>query len=269
MKKQLVVLLAVSLVALMGFGCDSGGSGSSGGVCTENVSGIARTSAAKLYYPCNISSPLPATTMSSGWTAGLNAIEWLSSPMAAQGYIVLAFTPANTMGMVEQWEAAHKNTHSKLLQLNSSHAKLKGKIDTAKMQISGYSKGGGGSLAAAAGVGGGVRSVVAMAPYCGGEYSMNVLRNMKGATFIQCGGVSDTLARPAMTRDEYESLPNNISKAYKRHSAWGHLEWATGGNQGTIKNEIFAWMNYYLKGNTSGASYIENRTGVDSYEWVK
>jgi len=97
----------------MSFGCDTGGTTTpgcgtgggpattGGGVCTENIAGIGATAAAKLYYPCSISGgQIPASTMSSGWTAGLAAIEWLSRPMADQGNVVLAFTPANRYGMV-------------------------------------------------------------------------------------------------------------------------------------------------------------------------
>ncbi len=266
-KFKIVALFAFTMMLLVSFGCDTGGG--IGQVCTENVRGISRTAGAKLYYPCNPSGQLPASTMSSGWTAGLNAIEWLSRPMAAEGTVVLAFTPANKMGMVEQWAAAHKNTFQKLKEINQSHRVLAGKIDESKMQIAGYSKGGGGTLAAAASLGGSVASAVGMAPYCGGEYSMATLRRMQAATFIQAGGVADTLARPTMTWQEYQSLPSGISKLYKRHSAWGHLEWAMGVNQGTIKNEIFAWMDYYLRGDTSGQRHLENRTGVDRYQWEK
>ncbi len=263
-KLSIAALLTLTVILLASIGCDGGQQ-----VCTETVRGINRTSTAKLYYPCSPSGQLPASTMSSGWTAGLSAIEWLSRPMASQGVVVLAFTPANVMGMVEQWQAAHKNTHQKLKEINRSHRVLAGKIDESKMQIAGYSKGGGGTLAAAAQLGSSVATAVGMAPYCGGEYSMSILRNMRAATFIQAGGVADTLARPNMTWQEYQSLPNGISKLYKRHSAWGHLEWAYGLNQGTIKEEIFAFMAYYLRGDTSGTRYLENRTGVDRYEWVK
>jgi len=140
------------------------------------------------------------------------------------------------------------------------------------MQIAGYSKGGGGSLAAAGNLGSQVASVIGMAPYYGGEYNITVLGKMKAATFIQCGGTGDSLARPAMTMQEFQALPNGISKLYKRRAGWSHLEWATGTNQGTIKNEIFAWMDYYLNGNktSQNESVLSNKSGgVDAFQWDK
>jgi len=267
MKKQIWVCIALTAMVLMSVAPQV----NAAAVCTENVRGIGRTAGAKLYYPCNISGQIPASTMSSGWTAGLGAIAWLSRPMAAQGTVVLAFTPLNRFGMVTDWQAAHTNCFNKLKQFASSHRKLAGKIDLSKMQIAGYSKGGGGSLAAAAHLGSQVASVVGMAPYWGFEYNISALRRMSAATFIQAGGVGDSLARPGMTQQEFNTLPNGISKLYKRRSAWTHLEWAFGVNQGTIKREIFAWMDYYLNGNKTGAneSILSNRLGCSGYKWNK
>jgi len=264
MKKQVVVCIALIAVMLMGIGFEREAGAV---VCTENVRGIGMTAAAKLYYPCNISGQIPASTMSSGWTAGLAAIEWLSRPMANSGVVVLAFTPLNRFGLVTEWQAAHTNTFNRLKQIASSHPKLGGKIDLSRMQIAGYSKGGGGSLAAAANLGSQVASVVGMAPYWGYEYNITALRRMQAATFIQCAGIMDTLARPLMTEQEYGTLPNGIPKLYKRRTAYNHLDWAMGINQGTIKREIFAWMDYYIRGNQTAANdqILNSRLGVESF----
>lgn len=261
MKKRITLLLAISLIAFMSLGCDP---------CVEDVTGIDGTTAAKLYYPCRILKPIPATTMSSGWLAGLYTVEWISEAIAQKGYVVLAFTPANRAGLVTVWEDAHKNTFRKLKEINRSHATLAGKIDESKLQITGYSKGGGGSLAAAADLGDEVASVLTFAPYWGEEYPLDSLRSMKAAVFITAGGDADILATPAMTRKQFDAMPGTISKLYRRHDSWGHLAWLGGSEKDeTILNEIAAWMNYYLKENQSGESILSDRTDIGDYEWIK
>lgn len=267
MKKTVTVLLTLSFIAFLGYACDSG---SSGGIATESVR-VSGASAAKLYYPRNLSSPTGATTMSAGYTQNLNNIEWLSERLAEAGYVVIGMTPSNIFGMVSTWTNMHKNGISTLRELNNSHSALKGMIDTNKLQISGHSKGGGGSLAAGADLGGGVASVLALAPYCGGEYSMNSLSRMQADTFIQAGA-SDTLATNSMTRNEYSSLSNNISKMYQEYTGLGHLAWTTGAgisNQNTIGEDAVAWMKYYLDGDTSYADTLSDRSGTARYDWQR
>ncbi len=262
MKKGIAALLALAFIAFLGYACDTGG------IVTERVN-VSGASAAKLYYPSYISSPVGATTMSSGFTQTLQNIEWLSKRVAGEGYVVLGMTPTNIMGMVGGWTNMHKNGIRKLQQLNSSHNKLRGMIDTNKLQISGHSKGGGGSLAAGAQLGGEVASVVAHAPYCGGEYSQASLRNMQADTFIQAGA-SDTLATNIMTRGEYDSLSNSISKMYKEYTGFGHLAWTTGAgmnHQRLIGDNTVAWMKYYLDGDTSRASILQSKAGTSRYKW--
>ncbi len=264
MKKGIAALLALAFIAFLGYACDTG----IGGVVTERVT-VSGASAAKLYYPSNLSHPVGATTMSSGYTQTLNNIEWLSKRVAGEGYVVLGMTPTNIMGLVGGWTNMHKNGIRKLQQLNSSHNKLRGMIDTSKLQISGHSKGGGGSLAAGADLRGEVASVVAHAPYCGGEYSQASLRNMQADTFIQAGG-SDTLATNMMTRGEFDSLPNSISRLYKEYTGFGHLAWTTGAglnHQNTIGDNTVAWMKYYLDGDTSRQNVLSSRAGTSRYDW--
>ncbi len=142
MKKAFTSVLVLSFIAFLGYACDTT---TSNGIVVENTS-VSGASAAKLYYPSNLSGSVAATTMSAGYTQNLNNVEWLSKRLAAQGYVVLGMTPSNNWGMVSGWINMHKNGIGKLQQLNSSHAALRGKINTSKLQISGHSKGGGGSI---------------------------------------------------------------------------------------------------------------------------
>jgi esterase/lipase len=238
--KHFTLFLVLAMVAFLGVGCDDD-------VCTDNISGIGRTAGARLYYPCDISSPAGATSMTSGYMGTLSDVQWLSNDLAEAGYIVLAFTPANTLGMVEQWKEAHKNCISRLKQLNTTHSKLKGLIDTGKLSTCGHSKGGGGSLWASSELGSQLKTTVGMAPWMEG-FIPATLGSIKAATFIQAGSL-DTLATASMTRSEYNGL-GNISKCYKTYSGYDHLAWATatGNRASTLSGDIIDWMKYYLDG---------------------
>jgi hypothetical protein len=265
MKKASIILLAISVFALFGYGCDGGSSGG-GSVCTDNVS-VSNTSDAKLYYPCNISSPTGATTMTSGYTGTLSQVEWLSERVAGAGFVVLAFTPSNIMGMVGGWRDAHKSSIAKLKDLNNSHATLRGKIATNKLQTCGHSKGGGGSLWASSELGSQLATTIGMAPWQE-QFSDSQLRSITAATLVQAGS-GDTLATGSMTKGEYNSL-GNIKKAYFEYSGASHMAWASasGSTATELSEDIIAWMKFYMNGDTSAASTLNNSSGQSEHIWV-
>ncbi len=119
-------------------------------------------------------------------------------------------------------------------------------------------------------MGASVASVVAMAPYCGGEFSMSSLRSMRANTFIQAGA-GDTLATNSMTRQEYSYLPSTISRMYQEYSGMNHMSFtngATGSTAETLAQDTIAWMKYYMDGNTSYKNTLADRSGSTRYEWT-
>lgn len=263
MKKVFVTLLAVSIIALLCYACDDGGSS----VVTETVM-VPGASAAKLYYPRNLTHPVGATTMSAGFTQMLQNVDWLSRRVAAQGYVVLGMTPTNIMGMVSGWKNMHKNGIEKLQDLNRNHRVLRGMIDTNKLQTCGHSKGGGGSLWASSELRGTLKSTIGMAPWQE-QFTDGTLKSIQSSTFIQAGA-TDTLAVGPMTKGEYRALPGGISKMYQKYVGLGHLAWTNGAIGSTadkISEDVIAWMKYYLDGDTSYANTLSNRSGTSDYDW--
>ena len=114
MKKSLSVILSLSLIALFGYGCDGDST-----ITVEDPGYISGTSDAELYSPTTITATVGATTMSAGYTQALGNVEWLSRKLAETGYVVLAFTPTNNLGLVSDWRDAHKNCITKLKNINS------------------------------------------------------------------------------------------------------------------------------------------------------
>lgn len=259
MKRSFVLLLALLAIIMSSYGCDD--------VCTENGGAVQQAANTKLYYPCQISSPTAATTISSGFIQGLSDIQWLSQKIAEDGYIVLALTPVNRLGMVSQWRNMHKSGVQRLKTINSSHAKLRGMISD--YQVSGHSKGGGGTLWAAADLRGELTTAIAMAPYREVTDLAMGLNNITAATLIQAGG-GDTLATNPMTRAYYDQLPNGISKGYFEYVGYDHVAWTSTsamGRQGRISGDYLAWMNYYINGDTSAAGALRNAAGTALHKW--
>lgn len=289
LKTQAALSLLILCLALIAFGCENQNSGcgnTNGGtnttptpvgkVCTESVS-VNSTSGAKLYYPCNPSKPVAASTLTSGTAGTWESVEWLSTDIAGAGYVVLAFTPNNNNGLVPQWTNGHVAAIDKLKQLNSTHSVLRGKIRTDAIQVAGHSKGGGGALHAAIQRNSEIASVVGMAPYSklfgtgSEEYPVNQLSRVRAAVLIQSGGDSDKNSPPYVTREQYDALPNGISKAYHRFDSYGHMAWGARGSESQharASRDIIAWMKYYLDNDRSQASYIQDpsQKGVNLWE---
>jgi len=263
MRKFTALLLAISMIALFGYGCEEDPI-----VCTDEVGWVSDTINTQLYYPCDISSPTGATTMSAGYTQSLENVEWLSEKVVEAGYVVLAFTPTSNYDLVSGWRDAHEACIEELKSVNATHSVLRGMIDESKLQTCGHSKGGGGSLWAASRLQGTLKTAIGMAPYEEGFFD-STLGSVTAATFVQAGA-ADTLATTMMTTGEYNGL-GTISKMFSLYTGYDHLAWTTSGTasrQDRISGDIIAWMKYYMDGDTSYASTLSNTSGTTSHEWV-
>ncbi len=233
MKKSLILVLTLLIMTMFAFGCDTG-------VCTNNAF-VFGAMTATLYYPCS-GGPYPATTMTSGFMGTEGSIAWLARDVARSGYVVLAMTPTNPLGMVSGWRTAHQN--------GVNHLKGLSKVDASKVGTCGHSKGGGGALWAASNLGSNVETAIGMAPW---QEEFLTLGSMRAATLIQAGTM-DTLATALMTLNEYNLLPSSVSKAYFNYAV-GHMAWASGMNP-ELSKDVIAWMDYYLKCDDSASSTL-------------
>lgn len=240
-------------------------------VCTESIT-VDNTSEAMLYYPCDIANfdhSTGATTMMTGLGGRYVAVEWLSQAVAEDGYVVLASTPVDKYGNISLWRNAHEASIDKLKELSRTHPILGGKINLNKLQVMGYSKGGGGALWASGELGTELKSTIAMAPWDdevnGEPLTEEILAPIKSATFIQGGGEDD----PDMRIGIYERLPDTISRALILYTGAKHLAWVNNGvYYDRISQDVIAWMNYYLDGDVSAAAIIGNTVGTDVHEWI-
>lgn len=250
--------MVLSLIGLFGFGCDDNL------VCSDAIS-VTGAGSSELYYPCSLSAPTGATTMTSGFGGTDGQVAWLAEEVAGSGFVVLAMTPLNPLGMVSGWRDTHKAGIEKLKSLNSTHPTLRGKIDTSKLQTCGHSKGGGGALWASDELGSQLKSTIGMAPW---QEQFLSLSGVRAATLIQAGAL-DSLATSIMTLNEYNLLPTGISKAYFMYTTADHMSWTTfGTNHGVIADDVVAWMKYYLNGDTSQRSELDSWLGKTVNTWI-
>ena len=234
--------------------------GSSGGqsVCSY-TSGLSSSSyaSARVSYPCNLSGIAPATTLTGGYTNTKEQMYWLADHLSSHGYIVITMTPTNTLGTPLTWETAHKGGIDKLRSENTRFgSSIRGKVDTNRLGIMGFSMGGGGTLLAAADLGNQVKTAVPLAPWLGTLYPS--YRNITAKTLV-ISGSSDTVAFPGTIAGYYRDLPA-ITKGLAEVRGANHNDWyssfASSSQQTRFKTLTTAWLKTYLTGDTSYQTYF-------------
>ena len=234
--------------------------GTSGGQSVCNYSlGLSSLSyqSARVSYPCNLSGTAPATTLTGGYTNTKEDMYWLADHLTSHGYIVITMTPNNNLGLPPGWATAHKGGIDKLKSENTRlGSAIRGKVDTSKLGIMGFSMGGGGTLLAAGDLGSQIKTAVPLAPWLG--VSIPSYRNIKAKTLV-ISGASDTVAFPGTIAGYYNNLPA-ITKGLAEVRGASHLDWfgvtASSSQQTRFKTLTTAWLKTYLTGDTSYQTYF-------------
>jgi dienelactone hydrolase len=125
-----------------------------------------------------------------------------------------------------------------------------GKIGT--YGVMGYSMGGGASVQAASDLGSSATTCVGLAPYSGSPG-----RGHTAATLIIVGS-RDSIAPPSMADRTFDDLPSSIDRCYAEVRGENHLFWTNQSFPGDADNFIGAWLKYYLEGDSSYYSTLDN-----------
>lgn len=214
---------------------------------------------ARLSYPCDLDgTPLPATTLTGGFTNTKEQMYWLADHLSSHGYAVLTMTPTNILGIPTVWKTAHLSGFSKLADENvRSGSPLQNRIDLNQRAIMGFSMGGGGTLLAAGELGEGFTTAIALAPWLGGlnpDY-LNI-----NEPVLVLGSADDTLAYASTVGSYYESLPADIARAIAIYRDSTHFEWYGDGDaeqKTKFKILITAWMNWKMKNDVTARDYFD------------
>ena len=259
--KMPALLAGLSLAAFATVANAGPAPGSSGGerVCsyTSGLSSFSYASA-RVSYPCNLSGTAPATTLTGGFTNTKEQMYWLADPLTSHGYIVITMTPTNTLGTPLTWETAHKGGIDKLRSENTRFgSSIRGKVDTNRLGIMGFSMGGGGTLLAAADLGNQVKTAVPLAPWLGTLYPS--YRNITAKTLV-ISGSSDTVAFPGTIAGYYRNLPSGLTRGLAEVRGASHSDWyssfASRSQQTRFKTLTTSWLKMYLTGDTSYQTYL-------------
>ena len=230
--------------------------------CTYTPPSDSGYASAKVYYPCNPATTFGATTLTGGYTNTYSDMEWVANHIVTHGYIVYAMTPNNIYGYNSSWTSAHKAGIARLKSENTrtgttlSPNPIKGKVNTAKLQIMGFSKGGGGALLASASLTTGIKTTQALAPYMDFSYNLSATK-AKTACYT---GTSDSIAAPGDVVRMYNSLPDAIDRTLGYFQGFAHTDWMTGStpnsNGNKAKKYITAFMKYHLDGDAAYETYL-------------
>ncbi len=108
---------------------------------------------------------MPGIVLSNGLASPGSAMSWISRHLASHGYVVLTFTPANTLSLdMTEWAAGFQGGFDALLgESSDSVGALAGRADPARIGAVALSAGGAGAIEAA-GKDARVAAVVAFAP---------------------------------------------------------------------------------------------------------
>ena len=232
-------------------------------VCTySSDSGVLQSDgyrSARMSYPCDLGdTPLPATTLTGGFTNTKEQMYWLADHLSSHGYVVLAMTPTNTLGQPPIWKTAHLAGFAKLAEENArTDAPLYHHINLDERAITGFSMGGGGVLLAAGEMGTGYASAIALAPWLGSN-APNYLNI--GEPVLVLGSENDTLAYASTVGSYYESLPSDITRAIAIYTGTNHFDWFGSGSEAEktkFKILITAWLNWRLKEDASARGYFD------------
>ena len=223
----------------------------------------------RMYYPCApgtapsgaiASGVFAASTLTPGYTNNSSVIFWLADHAATHGFIVLAVQPdGSTWGNNPDWRDAHIDAYAEIVEEAArAGSPIQGHVNTNKIQIMGFSKGGGGALMAAQSLtqqGKVIGSVQALAPYYDTWSAVNAIT---APTAIHCGSSDTTAPVGSHGQPMYNGLSTSTKRMLGVYTGLTHGDWYSG--TGTIrykmKQYITSWMKVYLDGNSAYQPYL-------------
>ncbi|GJM13011.1 MAG: hypothetical protein DHS20C12_14140 [Pseudohongiella sp.] len=215
---------------------------------------------ATVFYPLTLSfaPPSGAAVLVPGYTATQANYDWWGPALASLGIVVMIIDTNDPRDTFIPRKDAHIAAIDFLKsEIANSESPISGKVDTNKLAIMGHSLGGGAALAAAEELGGDIKAVVPLMPYCcelgesfSGDYS-----GLSVPTLIFASS-EDTVAPPAgHARALYDSIADSTNKAYVEFAAGTHNLPTNGGTELADQARFtFAWLRLQMDGNTAYAA---------------
>lgn len=234
-------------------------------VCEYEVPATDAYKEAMYFYPCSLTQESPALTLTAGYGNTYRNLQWMAETLAQKGYVVLAMSPTNIYGKVEQWRDAHLAGQKTLVSENTTaDSPLKNRIDTHRRGIAGFSMGGGGTLLAGTELKGDVKALAAFAPFL-----LKEQRDVSPtAPTMILAGERDLLVTNESIEEIEEhvkrSTNKNLTAVYSngRHQQWYRAEITT--NRESYKAMTLAWFDIHLKGDNTAQASLQSTIESDS-----
>ncbi|MDG2421339.1 MAG: acetylxylan esterase [Gammaproteobacteria bacterium] len=231
---------------------------------------VAEFASATIFYPLTLSFDRPngAVVMSPGYRGTPEAYDWWGPMLASVGIITLIIETNTTEDNLEQRKNALIAGVELIKRENAEDSSpINNKLDESQIAIMGHSLGGGASLRAAAELGGDIKAVVPLTPYCCelGQSFEGDLNDVSVPTLI-IATAEDTIAPPEThSRLLYDAINSSTDKVY--------LEFAEGShnlptNQGTDLQIQGTYVYAFLKANfTDDSKYADfiNGDGEENF----
>lgn len=217
---------------------------------------------ATVYYPTDASGTYGSIVLVPGFTNQSSAIASWGPFYASHGIIAFIVNVNSPYNQPDARSNAMLDAIKTLKQENTrSGSPLRGKIDTSRFAVSGYSMGGGGAQIAAT-KDTSIKAVIGLNPWLP---SSGVLSGNTSATLI-LSGESDTTASPVEhANPQYNSTPNSTNKALFEINNGSHnsaqLPERSNGNVGKM---ALAWLKVYLEDNSCYCDILKDEVLINS-----
>lgn len=229
-----------------------------------------------IFYPTEITGKAPAVIIVHGFNSMQKHFAKLGKHLASHGFIVLTYTALDQKRPM-QWPQGLMAAYQLLMGENERpDSPIYGHLDSQSVALIGHSMGGAGVLHTSMtplpnGLGGKIKTVIALNPYNGGPTVAEVgggsndelgcdLAKLSIPTLIVTGSY-DGVAYPWKSIEFYRSLREPAKRAFLSVDKMTHANWyflASEPRYDLIRAICYTWLMTYLVGDESYKGYFED-----------
>ncbi len=223
-------------------------------VASARISGlVSGFGGGTLHYPTNTTGKMGAIAVIPGYVSYEDSIKWWGPRLASHGFIVVTM---DTNTIYDQPDSRATQLSKALdyiiAQGNSNSSPIKGKVDSTRLGVIGWSMGGGGSLKLATQRS--LNAIIPQAPYYAGLNSFNKIKTP--ALILACQ--SDVVAPVSSHASPfYNKIPNTTPKAFLEVSRGSHFCANSGyPDEALLGMYGISWMKRFLDFDTRYSQFL-------------
>lgn len=242
---------------------------------------------ATIFYPRQLVGEVPAVIIVHGFNSTQKHFNKLAKHLASRGFIVLTYTALDQKRPL-QWPPGLIAAYQILIgESRRAESPIYRHLDSDAIALIGHSMGGAGVLHTAMtpfpnGLGGRIRTVIALNPYNGGPLVAEVgggkndelgsdLSRLSIPTLILAGSY-DALAYPWKSLDFYQSLHGPSKRAFLVIDKMAHANWymlLSEPRYDLLRSICYTWLRAYLAEDRTYEGYFEDRPGSPFYRYIR